>query len=160
MSVTSSTVRRRSQVPGPGAPALPRPGVPAAARDLLGCAARGIVEAAAADQPRQRYALAHLAALRTAAAVLACRSQPAPRRRGGPRSAWELLAKVAPEFGEWATFFAAGAGKRAAAEAGVGRVTDREAADLVRESERFLALVCDHLGVIHQPGLALLSHAG
>ncbi len=50
-----------------------------------------------------------------------------------------LLADVAPELGEWAAFFAAGAQKRAAAEAGLpSAVTPREADDLVREVEAFL----------------------
>ncbi|MGH8867356.1 MAG: SAV_6107 family HEPN domain-containing protein, partial [Actinomycetes bacterium] len=86
---------------------------------------------------------AHLAALRGAAAVLAARTGPAdPRIRRRLRSAWALLAQVAPELGEWATFFAAGAGKRAAAEAGlVHAVATREADDLLREVDTFLDLV-------------------
>jgi hypothetical protein len=53
-----------------------------------------------------------------------------------------LLAEVAPELAEWAAFFAAGAAKRAAAEAGSRRaVTEREADDLVRDADRFLGLV-------------------
>jgi hypothetical protein len=73
--------------------------------------------------------------------VLAARTRPEPARRR-PRSAWVLLGQVAPELGEWATFFAAGAGKRAAAEAGLSRaVTEREADDLVRDVGAFLAVV-------------------
>ena len=53
-----------------------------------------------------------------------------------------LLGQVAPELGEWATFFAAGAAKRAAAEAGLSHaVTEREADDLVRDVGAFLAVV-------------------
>ena len=60
--------------------------------------------------------------------------------------------EVAPELGEWAQFFAAGAAKRAAAEAGLrGVVSEREADDLVRDSEAFLARVARLLGVPHQP---------
>ena len=64
-----------------------------------------------------------------------------------------LLAEVAPEFAEWASFFAAGASKRAAAEAGSRRaVTEREADDLVRDADRFLALVEEALGLTrHAP---------
>jgi hypothetical protein len=64
-----------------------------------------------------------------------------------------LLAEVAPELEEWATFFAAGAGKRAAAEAGSTRaVAEREADDLVREADRFLAVVERSLGLMpHLP---------
>ena len=68
-----------------------------------------------------RYATAHLAALRAAAAVLAVRAQPAPGRRSRMTSVWALLTRVAPELEEWAVFFAAGAAKRAAAEAGISR---------------------------------------
>jgi len=45
-------------------------------------------------------------------------------------------------LGEWAGFFAAGAGKRAAAEAGIlGSVSAREADDLIREVATFCRLV-------------------
>ncbi|MDT7544455.1 MAG: hypothetical protein QOE99_565, partial [Actinomycetota bacterium] len=55
---------------------------------------------------------------------------------------------VAPELGEWAAFFAAGARKRAAAEAGLpAAVTPREADDLVRDAETFLAVVETTLGL-------------
>ena len=55
---------------------------------------------------------------------------------------------MAPELAEWAAFFAAGAAKRAAAEAGSRRaVTEREADDLVRDADRFLALVEESLGL-------------
>jgi hypothetical protein len=117
------------------------PALPAAAAQLLGQAPRGLEEAAAAADPRERYATAHLGALRGAAAVLAARTRPEPARRR-PRSAWVLLGQVAPELAEWATFFAAGAAKRAAAEAGLSRaVTEREADDLVRDVGTFLAVV-------------------
>ena len=116
---------------------------PLPASTLLGLARRGLAEAAGPEQhPTERYALAHLAALRGAAAVLACRARPAPpARRSRPTSAWVLLTQVAPELGEWATFFAAGARKRAAAEAGLPAVTAREADDLLRDAEAFLAVV-------------------
>jgi hypothetical protein len=117
------------------------PALPAAAVQLLDQAHRGLSEAATTVDPRQRYATAHLGALRGAAAVLAARTRPEPARRR-PRSAWVLLEQVAPELGEWAIFFAAGAAKRAAAEAGLSRaVTEREADDLVRDVGAFLAVV-------------------
>ena len=60
-----------------------------------------------------------------------------------------LLAEVAPELSEWASFFAAGAPKRAAAEAGSTRaVTEREADDLVRDADRFLAVIESALGLV------------
>ena len=117
------------------------PALPAAAATLLDQAHRGLAEATVATDPRERYATAHLAALRAAAAVLAARTRPESGGRR-PRSAWVLLGQVTPELGEWATFFAAGAGKRAAAEAGLSRaVTERETDDLVRDVRAFLAVV-------------------
>ena len=126
---------------------------------LLALAHRGLLEAAAPEQhPTERYAQAHLAALRAAAAVLACRARPAPARRTRPTSAWVLLIQVAPELGEWAQFFASGARKRAAAEAGLpSAVTPREADDLVREVEAFLTMVEGSLGL---PGSQLLLASG
>lgn len=136
-------------VPGRPPTVLPAP-------TLLLLAQQGLDDAASTPAPGQRYALAHLAALRGAAAVLACRARPAaaPNTGGGltgsptggrrcrPTSAWVLLSAHAPELAEWATFFAAGARKRAAAEAGlVGVVTPREADDLLRDATSFLAVV-------------------
>ena len=117
---------------------------------LLELARTGLEEAAEAPEPIDRYAAAHLAALRTAAAVLAARTRPEDQRsRRRPTSAWVLLGTVAPELGEWAAFFAAGASKRAAAEAGLRRaVNAREADDLVRDAGRFLAVVEDLLGLV------------
>lgn len=149
----TSTVRSQ-----PGG--VERPPVVPAARDLLDLARRGLVEAAMASRAPQRYAAAHLAALRAAAAVLAVRARPLGSRRQGPRNVWALLPQVAPELAEWAAFFAAGAGKRAAAEAGLTRaITSREADDLVREAETFLALVETTLGVPHQPPLPARARA-
>jgi hypothetical protein len=129
------------------------PPVPAASHELLEIARRGIVEASTARTPAERYAIAHLAALRSAAAVLACRVRPGGGRRG-PRSVWVVLPEVAPELGEWAAFFAAGAGKRAAAEAGLPTaVNQRDSDDLLRDATAFLALVEATLGLPHQPCL-------
>src|SRR4051794_1779567 len=129
----------------------PTPSVPA----LFAAARAGLADAEAAQIARERYALAHLAALRAAAAVLAARARPAQVRRR-PVSAWQVLAVVAPELGEWAEFFAAGAAKRAAAEAGRPVATRREADDLLRDAERFLGVVEGHLGLAHQPALGAL----
>jgi hypothetical protein len=81
--------------------------------------------------------------------VLAARAKPVRGRRG---SAWELISRVAPEFSEWAAFFAAGSAKRQAAEAGLQRmVTPREADDMVRQVGAFLDLVEDALSVGPRP---------
>ena len=132
---------------------------------LLLLAQQGLDDAAGSGAPGQRYALAHLAALRGAAAVLACRARPAggptgPARPSRPTSAWVLLTAVAPELGEWAAFFAAGARKRAAAEAGLtGAVTPREADDLLRDATSFLDVVQQALGVQGPPGRAADARA-
>jgi hypothetical protein len=130
--------------------------LPTSTEDLLGAARHGLAEAAVATTPPERYAAAHLSALRAAAAVIAARARPAPPpgRRVRPLSAWVLLATVAPELGEWAAFFAAGAGKRAAAEARLpGSVTAREADDLLRDAETFLSVVETKLGGVARPTL-------
>ena len=144
-------------LPAPQQEEIPLPpALPSAAAQLLGQAHRGLAEATGSPDAGWRYATAHLAALRAAAAVLAARTQPdadAGRRR--PRSAWVLITRVAPELGEWAAFFAAGAAKRAAAEAGSTRaVTEREADDLVRDADRFLAVVEQSLGLVPHPPIS------
>ncbi|MFI5832863.1 SAV_6107 family HEPN domain-containing protein [Micromonospora sp. NPDC051300] len=119
---------------------------------LLVVARDGLAEAAHTRPDGLRYAAAHLAALRAAAAVLAARARPAPTRRNRITSVWVLLATVAPELDEWAALFAAGASKRAAAEAGIPRVvTAREADDLLRAAEQFVTVVETALGLAHQP---------
>jgi hypothetical protein len=129
---------------------LPPP-LPPAARQLLDQASRALAEAAASADARQRYATAHLGGLCAADTVLFARTRPESGRRR-PRSAWVLLGQVAPELGEWATFFAAGAAKRAAAEAGLSHaVTDREADDLVRDVRAFLAVVENAVGTAPAP---------
>ncbi|WP_139981352.1 SAV_6107 family HEPN domain-containing protein [Nocardioides litoris] len=124
--------------------------LPATTHSYLARAAESLAEATASTDVPTRYACAHVSALRSAAALLAARARPAPTTRRRPqKNAWVLLAEVAPEMGEWATFFAAGAGKRAAAEAGSTRsVTEREADDLVRDADRFLAVVEQALGLV------------
>jgi len=116
---------------------------------LLAAARAALREADRAETPAERYATAHLAALRAAAAVLADRARPNDPRSRRPTSAWVLLSSVAPELGEWAAYFANGAGKRAAALAGLRTaVTAREADDLLRDARTFLALVETTLGLL------------
>lgn len=123
--------------------------LPATTHSYLARAAQSLSEAIGATEVPTRYACAHVAALRAAAALLAARAQPAPARRRPQKNAWVLLAEVAPELSEWAQFFAAGAAKRAAAEAGSTRaVSEREADDLVRDADRFLAVVERALGLV------------
>jgi hypothetical protein len=126
---------------------------------LLESARHGLANAVDEASPGGRYVGAHLAALRAAAAIVAARPAPGTgRRRKGPPSVWELLPRVEPALAEWAAFFAAGAGKRAAAEAGLPRaVSMREADDLLRDAETFLSLAEEALGVVAQPVLPLRS---
>jgi SAV_6107-like HEPN len=130
--------------------------LPATTHSYLTRAAESLREAVVAPDVPTRYACAHVAALRAAAALLAARARPAggsSGRRRPQKNAWVLLAEVAPELAEWATFFAAGAAKRAAAEAGSTRaVTEREADDLVRDADRFLAVVEQVLGLVPHTG--------
>src|SRR5699024_425513 len=102
----------------------------------------------AATDPSERYRLAHLSALRTAAAVAAQRGRPASSRRR-LISVWLLLHRIAPELGDWATYFAAGAPVRAAIEAGaMSAVTARTADDQLRAATEFLQLVEGSLGLL------------
>jgi hypothetical protein len=133
--------------------------LPATTHSYLARAAESLSEAVSATEVTTRYACAHVAALRTAAALLAARARPTtPPRRRPQKNAWVLLAEIAPELAEWAAFFSAGAAKRAAAEAGSSRaVTEREADDLVRDADRFLAVVEQSLGLVpHSPTLPFL----
>lgn len=146
--VTNSGPDDRPVVPAQSMPHRPP-------QDLLRLARCGLAEAAVQSRDGLRYASAHLAALRAAAAMVAARARPVPMRRNRITSVWTLLTLVAPEMGEWAAYFAQGATKRAAAEAGIPRaVSQREADDLLRAAEHFVALVEVALGVTHhQPSL-------
>lgn len=132
--------------------------LPATTHSYLLRAAESLAEAITATDVPTRYACAHVAALRAAAALIAARARPVAetRRRGrAQKNAWVLLAEVAPELEEWACFFAAGASKRAAAEAGSTRaVSEREADDLVRDADRFLSVVENALGLVPHPSRA------
>ena len=141
--------------PAPGG--LPRRRVAPSAMALLESARSGLNGAMDETSPAGRYVAAHLAALRAAAAVVAVRGEPSTgSRRRRPRSVWELLPQVEPALTEWAAFFAAGASKRAAAEAGLSRAaTVREADDLLRDAEVFLTVVETALGVSGQSPLPL-----
>src|ERR1700743_242093 len=110
------------------------PGVAPTVLSMLQSARRGLAEAAGESTPGARYVTAH------PAAVGAAGGTPRPRRRK-PHSVWELLPQVEPALSEWAAFFAAGAGKRAAAEAGLPRAASpQEADDLLRDAATFLTV--------------------
>ena len=88
--------------------------LPATAHSYLERSATSLRDSITARDVPTRYACAHVAALCAAAALLAARARPAPRGRR-QKNAWVLLAEVAPELSEWASFFAAGAGRARAA---------------------------------------------
>ncbi len=136
---------------GPDQPMVPAHALPhRTPAELLVLARRGLAEAEEQRVDGLRYATAHLAALRAAAAVLAARARPAPGRRSRLTSVWALLTLVAPEFEEWSVYFAASAGKRAAAEAGIPRVvTARQADELLHAAETFVSVVELALGLTH-----------
>jgi hypothetical protein len=114
--------------------------------------ARGVLaEAEVADSMDERFRLAHLAALRVAAAILAERGRPASTRRR-LISAWVLVESVAPEYADWARYFAAGAASRAAIEAGaIHVVSAREADDQLRSAWAFLDVLETRFGLLATP---------
>lgn len=113
--------------------------LPRNCHELMADAGRVLGRAIGASGSRERFAEAHLAALRGAAAVLAARARP---RRAAHASVWELVPRVAPDLGEWAAFFAGASRTRQAIAAGIAApVSAREADDMVRAAATFLDLV-------------------
>lgn len=124
------------------------PGARSSPLALLSAARGALAQAAAADDPGERFRLAHLSALRTAAALCAHRGRPASLRRKLV-SVWVLLERIAPEHADWATYFAAGAQLRAAVEAGAySAVSPRVADDQLRAAGQFLVIVEDSVGLL------------
>jgi hypothetical protein len=132
--------------PSPARHATPDPRMSGASSRALVSRARALlIEASGAQDPAQRFVLGHLAALRTAAAVLAAEPGAAPRR---PTSAWILLTDAQPSFADRAAQFAAGAQLRALVEAGVQDAVTRSRADaelaaavaFLAEAEEFLGM--------------------
>jgi hypothetical protein len=130
-------------------PAIPAQSMPnRSPLELLIMARQGLAEAAEESRDGQRYATAHLAALRAAAAVLAIRARPVTGQRNQVTNVWGLLVRVAPELREWAEFFAVTARKRTVAQAGVAQVvTRREADDLLRDADHFVTVVTELIGL-------------
>jgi len=109
-------------------------------------AASSLAHAADETAPAPRFVAAHVAALQVTAAALATR--PRPKGRGGPANAWVLLARAVPELADWSSYFAAGAGKRALAEAGLEHVvTQAEADRLLDASQQYFREVAELLGL-------------
>jgi len=107
-------------------------------------AEQALLEAELSSTPAERYLASYLAAMRTAVTVLAVRAR--PRHSTGPADVWQVLARLAPEFGEWAAFFAAGRQKRLLVQSGAtALVSEREADDLLRDAQDFHDLVARRL---------------
>ena len=125
-----------------------RSGVSLSTLRLLESARHGLTGARRDSSAANRYATAHLAALRAVAAVVTARTDPGTTTFSlQPQSLWELLPSVEPTLSGWAAHFAAGSRERAAAEAGLNRpVSHGEADDLLRDAETFVALVEETLG--------------
>jgi hypothetical protein len=135
--------------------------LPATTHAYLARAATSLREAIGTTDVPTRYACAHVAGLQAAAALLATRpvTGPMTKRR---RNAWVMLTDGFPDLADWAAFFAAGAGKRAAAEAGSTRaVSAAEADELVQAADRFLAVVEERLGLTpHAPTVVEARRVG
>ncbi len=136
---------------GDGAEAASRPPVSRSAVSLIAQARSLLADAEVASSAAERFRLAHLAALRTAAALFAERARPGTGKRRLV-SAWVLVEAVAPELTDWAAYFAGTADLRDAVEAGaVSAVSDRDSEDQQRAAEQFLRLVERTLGFIATP---------
>lgn len=112
--------------------------------DLLDRSRESILDAQHEPAVDRRYQIAHLAALRAGAAVLAARSRPQGRPVRGMVTIWDLIPTLAPELSEWSGVFAR-CPSRCAEHRDEHRVTAREADDLLRDAERFLELVARSL---------------
>ncbi|MEV6230655.1 SAV_6107 family HEPN domain-containing protein [Saccharopolyspora shandongensis] len=117
----------------------PEADTPAGSLTLLLDARSRLHEAEEADRPSERYVAAHVAALRAATAVVVARSWRSENSR--PASVWTMLTAAAPEFREWAAFYAARSDRRAVAEAGVPTITWLDADGLLARSREFLDIV-------------------
>lgn len=85
-------------------------------------------------RPADRYVHAHRQAEQVALKVISA----SPRRFRGRHDVWELLGLVAPELGEWASFFGYLSTRVEVAAAGEHAIISaREADDLARDLERF-----------------------
>lgn len=103
---------------------------------LLARADAELVTARLSPDPADRFEHAHLAAIRSAAAIIALRGVPARRSRS--RTVWELLAEAEPDLGPWSAYFAGGARARADLDAGrFDAVDSAHALELVACAEDF-----------------------
>lgn len=125
---------------------IPRPQLTTyTASELSRKARRGLTEAESADTPEEQFAIAHLSALRAAAAVVDARSHQL-QGQPLPKSVWGLFNLAAPEMARWVEPFCGTARKRVAAEIGVaGTITQAQADQLLADARRFVTVVADAL---------------
>ncbi|WP_404383232.1 hypothetical protein LL946_18175 [Knoellia locipacati] len=113
-----------------------------------------LAEAYAAELAAARFVASQDAAMRAAASLVA------KQGRTGPQDLWPLLARHAPELGEWADFFALAAVRRHEVGSRSLRVSVREADDLLRAAETFVGVVTSALGMPSgQPAVHRLAAA-
>lgn len=124
-------------------PVGPRPSHGMWHADVVLVQARALLaDAQEQSGPADRFRIAHLAALRAAAALLLTVGTPGRRPAPRPTSAWLLIDRLLPDFRQWSDYFAARAAQRAAADAGAtGAVTAAQAAEMLAAVPTFLALV-------------------
>lgn len=116
--------------------------------ELLDRSRGTLAQACQAQRTNDRYIAAHLGALRAAAALLAAQNgDHRPHRRRLSGNVWDGIARLAPELGEWADYFAVCGERRRALEGGTEHATGREADDLLRAAETFLGLIQACLGL-------------
>jgi hypothetical protein len=116
-----------------------------AGADLLRAAIVALDDAYGAQAPAQRYVASHLAALRAGAALLAVDA--APSRSPRIRSVWRVVPGIAEDLAEWCDYFEVIGRRRVFVEIGRDEVTQRQADDLLRDAETFLARVAALLEV-------------
>lgn len=116
----------------------------ARARMLLRRADAILGDAAGAPSAADMFLESYVAALRGAGALLDA-VDPVPKR-GASRSAWVRMRTAAPEFTEWASYFAAYSTLRASIEAGsADRLDAAEADEFFSQVGRFLNRVEDRV---------------
>ncbi len=135
--------------------------VPPGVSALLRKADAELAEAARSADPGDRFVHAHLAAIRSAAAVVALRGRPSAR--SGARTVWDMLAHAEPELAAWSGYFAAGAPLRAAVDAGrPEQVEPARADELLACAEDFrdeVAMLVDPQAGFSAQRLALVPEA-
>lgn len=155
-SVEGNAMAAKTQADLTKAAGRTKPRVPASALALLESARLGLQRCGNDPSPATRLVESQLAALRTAAAVVAVRSDPRTiSSNEGPRSLWDVLPDVAPGLCEWARYFAVSPKRRGGrALAWWHRASlRREADEFQLNVEKFFALAVDALGVAEEFGV-------